>query len=154
MENLSAALVGLMRSSFQLWSQDQAGPGTDALAVECTRMRAEFEQALATYLGSRGSSAAEQSSPAWDQAAETSVGDAPIVLSLEEARVVFETFYVMGALTLFKGQPSAAAKALAVDQSVVKRYLEQVRGKTTMANRELWSTICALAQAGVDGAKS
>lgn len=152
MENLSAALVGLMRSTFELWSSDAAGKQTDTLAIECTRARAEFEQALSTYLGTRrsqGSSSGMSDAEIWDQAAETSVGDAPIVVPVLEARAIFETLYVNGAVTLFSGNVASAAKSLRLDPSDVQAHVERLTGRRRDI-AELWSTICALAQAGMD----
>ncbi len=151
MENLSAALVGLMKSSFALWSSDSAGATTDALAIECSRARAEYERALATYVGVHASTARSTDSEGqgWDQAAETSVGDAPLVLPLTEARAVFDMLYVSGAVALFDGNHARAAKALDLDPARVMGCLTEVKERARI-NAELWSTVSALAQAGLE----
>lgn len=152
MENLSAALVGLMRSTFELWSSDAAGKQTDSLAIECTRARAEFEHALGKYVGARGSApppASTADAEFWDQAAETSVGDAPIVVPVAEARAIFETLYINGAVALFGGNAAGAAKSLKLDAHEVQGHVERLSGRRRDIS-ELWSTICALAQAGME----
>lgn len=155
MENLSAALVGLMRSTFELWSNDAAGKQTDSLAIECTRARAEFETALGKYVGARGgqaSSSATADADIWDQAAETSVGDAPIVVPVTEARAIFETLYINGAVALFGGNAAGAAKSLKLDATEVQAHVERLSGRRGDI-AELWSTICALAQAGMENSR-
>lgn len=152
MENLSAALVGLMRSTFELWSNDAAGKQTDSLAIECTRARAEFERALSTYVGARGAASTDGAASGvdiWDQAAETSVGDAPIVVPVADARAIFETLYINGAVTLFGGNAASAAKSLKLDATEVQEHVERLSGRRRDV-AELWSTICALAQAGME----
>jgi hypothetical protein len=154
MENLSAALVGLMRSTFELWSSDAAGKQTDSLAIECTRARAEFEHALSTYVGARAKASSDAKASTsdadiWDQAAETSVGDAPIVVPVTEARAIFETLYINGAVALFGGNAATAAKSLKLDAGTVQEHVERLDGRRRDV-AELWSTICALAQAGME----
>jgi hypothetical protein len=151
MENVSAALLGLMRSVFELWSE---GPGVDRkdqLAVECTRARAEFERALSVWVGARGgwTGAPSARGETGDRAAETSVGDAPLVIPLEEARTLFETFYVLGGLALFDGNQAKAARALRIDPARLAGYEHSADELRTRAS-ELWSTACGLAQTGVD----
>jgi hypothetical protein len=150
MENLSAALLGLIRRSFDLWSRPEAGAGTDALAIECARARAEFERALATYIGVRSRAAAAERSGEWDQPAETSVGDSPIALPLGEARTVFETLYVLGAVALFDGDHALAAKVLGVDIAAIVAHLGRAQDGGGPASAELWATVSGLAQAGLE----
>jgi hypothetical protein len=155
MENVSAALVGLMKSAFELWSQNSPGSDTDSLAIECSRARAEFEQAMTTYVGARRGSGTNH--PVLDSsssmASETSVGDAPLVVPLPEAQALFEALYVMGAVALFDGNSAQAARALCVDGKTVATHLEHLRVGAVQADKELWSTVTALAQAGLEKIK-